>query len=137
MAACQSEVSMTIGNFACKKIAANSIAIAKPTRTVSPGTGGNAAPQHNHEKHYDAKAAECYDAGGAMQCAALQDRFGGECLQDCARNDMAIRNIKPIAELNRCCADNDLFVLKLFQRGKIAAQYVHIGDRRQRIAHRC
>ena len=46
---------------------------------------------------------------------------------------MAIRNIKPIAELNRCCADNDFFVRKLFQRGEIATQYILIGDRRQGI----
>ena len=63
-----------------------------------------------------------------LQHPALQNRLGGQHLQDWAWNYTAIRHIEPVAELDRRCADNDFLVLELFQGSWIAAQNIHIGN---------
>ena len=120
------------GELGLQQHGARSAATARPTRTTTRTLADRRRHSTTISSAIKPSPPSVSDAGRGAQHAALQDRFRGQHLQLRARNDAAVRHAEPVAELDRGRADDDLLALELLQGGGIAAQHVHIGDRRQR-----
>ncbi len=98
----------------------------------NPHAGGETAPRQHHDQRNDAQPGQRDGIGGQVQGSVLQDRFGGESLQQRAGNNAAIGNAETVAEFQRGAADDDLLVPELAQRRLVAAQDIDIGHLRNR-----
>ena len=98
----------------------------------NPRAGGEAAPREHHDQRNDAQPGQRDGIGGKVQGSILQDRFGGQGLQQRPGNNAAIGNAEAVAEFERGAADDDLLVPELVQRRLVAAQDIDVGHSRNR-----